>query len=451
MIQEIDEGGSFASRLGSNLGQALSDQVPKEIERMRLSRAMKSAMDPNLSPLERFARAAPFLKDYPQTAQTFGDLARFEGKRKSQLSALRGGKQPQGMQQRQQQPLGRERVQENIEDISIDETPIKRTKVEKDLRGSPFRSEMRDLLPLTPSQRENRIADILESNDYTSYEDARALVDDEEAQKSKRLSALKEQDQFLANKIIETRDALNDRLKTLLQSENLVGSEKGGRGVYDDIIGEKLAQAQDEIEEALAQNPDLPVNKLIRDKSKDLLELAKATNEFKQTARGRWTGETIAKPEEFRKNFKRFQKIFEKEGMLDHFQKLLQSEYNMDSNTAAYFAYPSRKEIRETIDNLKPFSGRLTESTKIYAQNIAKELSKKIKPSDNLVAIAGDLKTRNKYFDSDEFLDYFEESEDIPLTPRQRRQLADRTLDWINWSKTALYSTQTLDNIIKGK
>jgi hypothetical protein len=66
-------------KLGTSLGQGLSEQLPKEVDRFRLSQGLKKFSEdaPNLSQMQQLTRLAqiPGALEHPQLIQTFGALA----------------------------------------------------------------------------------------------------------------------------------------------------------------------------------------------------------------------------------------------------------------------------------------------------------------------------------------------------------------------------------------
>lgn len=78
MSYSVKQGNIFG-RIGSGIGQGLSEQVPKEIERYRLSEGLKQLeSDPNLTPTQRYAGLLTLPGMTPQGLQGYSDLARQE-------------------------------------------------------------------------------------------------------------------------------------------------------------------------------------------------------------------------------------------------------------------------------------------------------------------------------------------------------------------------------------
>jgi len=78
MAQYVKQGDIFG-RIGSNIGQGLAEQIPKEVERNRLSTGLKELNQRrNLSPQEYFTGALgiPGVMDRPQVLQSLENLSR---------------------------------------------------------------------------------------------------------------------------------------------------------------------------------------------------------------------------------------------------------------------------------------------------------------------------------------------------------------------------------------
>lgn len=76
--QIIETPGSIFGRLGSGLGKGLAEQLPKEVERSRLSSGLKQFEQEsgNLNPMQQLARLSAIPGITPQMIQSFGELGR---------------------------------------------------------------------------------------------------------------------------------------------------------------------------------------------------------------------------------------------------------------------------------------------------------------------------------------------------------------------------------------
>lgn len=88
--------------LGAGIGKGLSEQLPKEIERYRLSQGLQNFANqyPNSPLLQQYAKllSIPGVKESPQLLQTFGELA----KSQNLMQAVAQGPSGQGFEQQQQ-------------------------------------------------------------------------------------------------------------------------------------------------------------------------------------------------------------------------------------------------------------------------------------------------------------------------------------------------------------
>ena len=79
MAQQIIENpGSVFGRLGAGLGKGLAEQLPKEVERSRLSSGLKNFEQEsgNLNPMQQLARLSSIAGITPQMIQSFGELGK---------------------------------------------------------------------------------------------------------------------------------------------------------------------------------------------------------------------------------------------------------------------------------------------------------------------------------------------------------------------------------------
>ena len=101
MVQVIPAGNQW-SMAGSNFGQGISEQIPKEVEHYRLSQGLKNlGQQKNLTPMEYATQAASIYGMTPEMQRQFGQLAREQGNRNSYLNLAN-----RGQQEDQREPRG---------------------------------------------------------------------------------------------------------------------------------------------------------------------------------------------------------------------------------------------------------------------------------------------------------------------------------------------------------
>lgn len=90
--------GPLLGRIGSNLGQGLSEQLPKEVSRNRLSAGLRQFEQEaaNLTPLQQLSRLAsiPGALEHPQLIQSFGNLAQQQQRGQALADLTRQQNQP---------------------------------------------------------------------------------------------------------------------------------------------------------------------------------------------------------------------------------------------------------------------------------------------------------------------------------------------------------------------
>ena len=127
---KISQGDVFG-RIGTGLGQGLSEQIPKEIQHQRLSAGLQQLGNEsaNLSPTEFLTKAYSTYGITPQMVQSLGEAAKYQ----RQANAYGGGQRPQSSQgqtgqnqnmpqnqpgqqggQNQRQPPGKQEIDLNV-------------------------------------------------------------------------------------------------------------------------------------------------------------------------------------------------------------------------------------------------------------------------------------------------------------------------------------------------
>lgn len=102
MAYEVKQGDIFG-RIGSGFGQGLAEQLPKEVERNRLSSGLKQlGQQKNLSPFQQFSQLAsiPGVSEKPQLLQTGGELLRQQAYLNALKNQYEGQQGPKTSQQR---------------------------------------------------------------------------------------------------------------------------------------------------------------------------------------------------------------------------------------------------------------------------------------------------------------------------------------------------------------
>jgi len=181
MAQYIKQGDLFG-RVGTGFAKGLAEQLPKEMERNRISSGLKALGDKkNLTPFESFAELAGIVPDNPQLLQTGGDILR----QQAIINSADRNREPKQELPPRNQPI----------DNPYAETPQRQsspTTVEStEARLKPY-------VPPTAQDRESEAFDLMknEPQKYRTLDEARGQVDRNVAAETQRSDARIKQGQL---------------------------------------------------------------------------------------------------------------------------------------------------------------------------------------------------------------------------------------------------------------
>jgi hypothetical protein len=418
---EVKQGNIFG-RVGESIGKALSEQVPKEMERSRLSSGLKALSGrQGLSPFEQFAELSGIPGITPQMIESGAKLLKNSAQREAynrnrenvevgnainpSIADIQFG----NLQQRNQPSMGRETS--NVSPNEMGQPQIN--------QKNPLREEAQPKLPWTPSRRDEEISKVWNNNPNLSFEEAASIAADNEKRDMEKPAALRAQDEAL-NEIQKTaNDKFTKNLELKLQ--------KSKEGVFNDISGEMINNLQRGMERDLRTNPKATVDDVVNDWTNRALDLAKAKTQMNELASGRSFIDNVFKSQQTFDKLKSYGKIFEKAGNQEEFYNILKSPegFNMSPQGAAYVAYDRSPKVDEYIKK----SGRASSvPSQRSTQNRkrAVDIENILTSGDSLLAIAKDFKIRDPYFDERSFFSQLREDQDrISLSPRQRRELGE--------------------------
>ncbi len=431
-------------RIGSGIGKGLAEQVPKEIERSRLSSGLKElAAKKDLTPFEQFAELSAIPGATPQMIESGTKLLREQGLRNNFAKAAgRGLKQEKAFSTEQQQiPQGR--VLEDVQFANLDKRKgafsetIKNTDFVSPmeqgqpqiLEKNPLRPEAVPALPWTQERRIEELADLQQKFPNATQEQLMQMASDAESRELALPKAVQEQDEYFRTKQKEAESAFTSRLEELLQKE--------GTAVYGDLTGTTLANLKRSMAADLRANPKATIEDVSNKWAQKGYQLGQTKTQLKDFA-SRDITDKIFKGKEAYDKLKTYSKIFKDTGNSEEFYNILKDKgpggFSMSPQGAAYVAYDRSKPVQEYIDNTKNQS--LLKSfvkPKISSTQRAIDVSNKISPDDSLLAIAKDLKEKDLTFNEAEFFN--ELGRDLEkFNPRQQREIAsgksDVFADW---------------------
>lgn len=452
MAQLIKNANIFG-RIGSGIGQGLAEQVPKEIERSRLASGLQNfeKESANLSPTQQLARLSAIPGITPQMIQSFGELAKIQNQGNAYRNAAGGNPRP-AQQSNGMPPQASPEGQPNINAIQFANLPQPRQQgqnmppqeqvnnqqktpnqpsnenVPQIAPGNALNQQNLTRSPWTPQQRNQAIAGYIA--DGFLPDQASQLAADDEARQLAEPGAHKQRLEDIETAKGKVRDTLKRHLETKLQ--------KSGEGVYKDVEGRMILNAERGMTRDLIKNPSADIDNVANDWSERLYQTAQAKGKMKTL--GQTTGfESFFKPGTSEKKLKEYQDIFKRSGNLEEFKNILQGEdFGMSAQAAAFTAYPPNQKINKVISAYNPASPNhyLPQTQYQEARKAALDVEKDIGPDDSVLAIARALSDKDQYFDQQAFLDQISEDKDqIGLNERQRLELAEGARNILpNWA-----------------
>jgi len=390
MVQIIQETGNIAGRIGRGFGKGLSEQIPKEMERYRLSSGLEklNKEGANLSPIQQ---TAGLIKSgfTPEQVSSF-------------LPVLRESQQTAAYRKNFGKPI-QEVPQAKQADITEKGKPI--SAIEPQGKGGfASASQLKNYkqsIQQEPSKEDVRDLAIrnIESGIALNERDAEAQAYNELKQ---NLVAQRE-------KLGSFRTGLETRLTNDLQ--------KGGFAQFQDVSGEIKNALLDQGEYLVGVKGLTPeaAQQEIADIGK---ELGKTVTQTKTTgAISNWLKPSSEKTRELREQKKQFDKY----GFGEQFDDIATSALGITPMQAAAVLDPLKnKDINKVLDPLK---STIFVDVRPLPKKTLDSIIENIEPDDNILSIAHKL--RDKRYDVNQFLERVSELEDegkIALTPKQQRQ-----------------------------
>lgn len=433
MVQVINDefNGNVFGRLGKGIGKGLSEQLPKEIERSRLSSGLKKFEEESkgLTPVQQFTRLAAIPGITPEHLYTLTPLLRQQQARDEGNNIGKGeASRPQPSQNAAQSSA-----------LTPTQADSFTGAAEKASQKRPLKSleatqaQLTPIVQRSPQELFSEAALLSQQNPstYPTPADALPFV---QANESSRIANLEEQ-----RAVGNTADVINQRLRTSLG--NYWGKENTQKGIPG-TVQTKLAN---NVENDLADpNNKLSEQQLITKWGEVGKRIAKAQTNLDARSRLGWfssglglaglplinkaTGYT---PEKIMDTIDSTRKVYEEADALEEFQDLIASKFDLSPEGSAYIAYPPKNtEANKYVKNLKlpstekagfDYPQQLTRASIDAADNISKYLS----DDDSILSYAVALK--KKGLDPSAFFRRIKQNMDSGLfeaDPRQREEIA---------------------------
>jgi len=415
MVQIIDRQPDFKGRLGKAIGQSLGENIPKEIERQRLSHGLNELgkNSGNLSPFERFAQLSSIPGVTPQMIQSGSELLRQEGKAKS-LSKFGASDKSSEVSKPNTfptAPKGKSSTYEKSPSLTESKG------IEESLQG---------YIPPTQQQKIERAAELYNENPAFFENDANkaiSYVDQEVAQEQNRNQSYQNQ---RANQLKE-HDIVTSALRN---HANSLGVQIPAN-VYDKIEDEAIENVTPKSKGGKGMT-ETEAKKL---SGKKLDEISREYKDIDNV--GNWSVLSRT-PSESNRLLKSLEDKFYKRNDTENLADSLVANNGLSWSKAYYVAEPVKriKELNNAIAKIPPLKNEVKYDKGFPDQTLTSdlksektlEISKKLAPllgdRGSPLAVAEELRMRN--YDPQVWLDYLDEHKDDPdinLRGSQSRQL----------------------------
>lgn len=444
MVQVLPQSGSLFGRIGAGIGQGLSEQLPKEMERGRLAQGLQQFEQDSagLNPIQSLARLSAIPGITPQMIQSFGELAKIQNQGNAyarasggQPNSEIGGSNSPSQNKTKNNPInpqGQNPTNITIENNQKTPNMDRKGDTPQVIPGNPLNEQNLPRTPWSPQERNAAISDYINKGFFPDQ--AKQLAADDESRYLAEPDVHQERQKTLDKAKGEVRDSLKRHLETKLQ--------KTGENIFKDVEGPMILNAERGMIRDLILNPGKDVDNVANDWSERLYRTAIAKGKLRSL--GQNTGwENFLKGNQSLKQLQEYQDIFKRSGNLEEFQNILKQKntpaqfdsegkiikpetfgLGMSDQGSASVAYPPNNKIEKYISKVKPSATPAQSAQK--ARKVALEIEKDITADDSIASIARKLSDVDPYFDQQAFYDQISEDKDqIGLNERQRLELAE--------------------------
>lgn len=433
--------GSIFGRIGSGIGQGLAESIPKEMERGRLSQGLQqlSNESANLTPLQQYAKVASIPGITPQMIQALPEIIKQQNLRQAYARQAGGTAEEVG-----QQPMGSigaggrapsTTAQQQISQAEKMVAPTERGQPQI-VETNPLRESAVPRQAWNQQRFEQEISNILNSGKAQTVPEAIQLAKENEARYLGEPESVQKIDDYFRERQGELEGALSKKLSTLLEIDPKTNS-------FKNLTGEDINNLTRTANRELRTNPKATVEDIANKYGNIALDLDKTKNRLNVLAKQGIFDKLTNQDKTFDK-LKSYQKIFAETNNQENYADNLKTNFGFSPMGADTIAYPISKTTDLYIDKWKPPSNLNLEKSAIESRKLATDIGKMIQPNDSILSIINKLleKSYNPInpgvpaFNSYEFISQLrEDQDDLGLTPRQKRQLAEGIGSGIpNWA-----------------
>lgn len=399
MAQLIKNANIFG-RIGSGIGQGLSEQVPKEIERNRLSSALTQVGNQQgQTPFQQFTGLVGAAHEYPQVVQSGAELLRQQGKGRGLANKASAQIEKPNPFQDYQQPIGNQQQNKGI------------------TSKEGIRATIENYIPKTREERLARAGELYQNEPqlYPTPDSAIQAVDAEEnllQQKNAALQGKRKGEQDVQSRI-----------------QNELKYEKGESAVPENVYDQVERKAIDAV--ASGEKTEYQAAK---DGKK---ELDKISREYEAVNSIGKVGFVFRDKDAIRRNLNDIRQGFKERGDLENYADTLVAKNGLSYPKAYYLAYkPSDyKELNNELTKVPelmnrknvyklgniPYNKINEKNEKMKTQTFGK-LAKAMGKNGSPLAVGEELKSKG--YDPEDWLQYLSENrKQLDLSERQGREL----------------------------
>lgn len=389
MSYQVKQGNIFG-RIGTGIGKGLSEQVPKEIESNRLSKAFQDLQ--GKTPTEQLTRLAS-IPGGLEKAAPYIPLLQQGNQREAFLNSARPD-----------QNASVNTADSQIQNSTNPSAPVPEVSTKVNRGGLASTSEItkfknKALQPPTQTQIDDLARKYINSGITQDVNEARNISRTE------------------LNQNLGAQQAALDKVQTDIGQRMALDLQKGGLGNFSDVSGEIQRDLLDQAK-YLVSEKGLTPEAAGQEISKIITDLGKVATQTQTTGA---LSNLFSSSKEKTNALKTQRKEFEKYGYGELFDDLASSALGITPLQTASILDPLKNEnVKKDLEKYK--KGFKFDTVKLDEKDFDK-LVKDIKPSDNLFSIASVM--RDKMIDVSDFLSRISDMADegkIALTDIQRRQ-----------------------------
>ncbi len=443
MAQIIEQSDKFG-KIGKAFGQGLGEQIPKEVERYRLSEGLKNFEQEagGLTPLQQQARLSAIPGITPQMIQSFGDLAKQQGIRGAYGQLGQRGNRGESISASGEQQIPTEMLDKimgtgrkgpsEMANSAGDNVPRDSSGQPQIVDKNPLRPEAQPRNPWTAERRNEEISQVYQDFPWVNQQEAQSIAADNEARELAQPEAEQKKDAYLKGVQKEANQKFMEQLQTKL--DRIPHATLKDENVFRDISGDMLVNLQRGMERDLRTNPNISMDDIVNKWTNKASDLAKANIDL-ETEANKIGLDNIFNKDRTLQKIKGYQKIFANADNSEEFSKKLQTLYHLSPQGAATEAYPVSSGVQSFLSGVTPTKVAKIKDAAANSRSYATEIEKHLTSKDSIQGIARELSNRDALFDQDEFFQQLTaDLDNIRLTPRQQREVAkgarDRVSTW---------------------